>query len=153
MALNSASKVPAAGGRMPEGALGPRSAKIAGWKVHVRGAPWGYPRQRFQGSSSSLLEKLRNRVRGRDIGMDLIEELPHIGLDRINQFTITVCRHPSGTGKLCALCQNGYNGMMKMSHEDDGSVFVRSDASSCASVPSMSATRSDALCNLSLIHI
>ena len=46
----------AAGGRMPEGALGPRSAKIADWKVHVRGAPWGYPRQRFQGSSSSLLE-------------------------------------------------------------------------------------------------
>ena len=46
----------AAGGHMPEGALGPRSAKIAGWKVHVRGAPWGCPRQGCQGWFSLLLE-------------------------------------------------------------------------------------------------
>ena len=61
----------AAGGRMPEGALGPRSAKIAGWKVHVRGAPWGCPRQGCQGSSSPLLEGGLATPSARPAGMRL----------------------------------------------------------------------------------
>ena len=61
----------AAGGRMPEGALGPRSAKIAGWKVHVRGAPWGCPRQGCQGSSSPMLEGGLATPSARPAGMRL----------------------------------------------------------------------------------
>ena len=61
----------AAGGRMPEGALGPRSAKIAGWKVHVRGAPWGCLRQGCQGSSSPMLEGGLATPSARPAGMRL----------------------------------------------------------------------------------